>query len=217
MSSSTARRVDQGLILQDGRGGVVMIPGQANNGMNATMVDARELKLKIRELSDQLFVGMDKNLSNLIALPSAFVTQDDFSRSSSFGRYISEQLYYELNQRGLRTREYRLSGNITVRHDGEFILTRDARSAALNSNTIYVVGTYYTDGQVLLVNARLIRSNGDILRTGQLILQINPLTKRMLANSGRRFQEGSINILDFNTEARPPEIVTDFDRGFDIF
>ncbi len=216
VDSVTVRHPDQGLVLQDGKGGIIIIPGQPSFGINTNMLDARELKLKMRELADQLVAGLDKRMGTPVALPMAFVAQDDFSRSSSFGRYISEQLYYEFNQRGLRTREYRLAGNITVRQDGEFLLTRNVQGAPLDAGTIYVVGTYYTDGQVLLVNARLLRSNGDILRTGQLILNVTPLTKRMLANSGRRIQEGTLDIRDFATEARPPQTVTAFDQGMDI-
>lgn len=216
VKSSTVRQLDQGLVIEDGKGGIIILPGQESYGVNSQVLDARELKLKVRELASQLVSDLDKSLVKHIALPLAFVSQDDFTRTSSFGRYISEQLYYEFNQRGLRTKEYRLAENVSVREDGEFVLTRDINGIPLDSNTVYVVGTYYTDGQILLVNARLIRANGDILRTGQLILGVNQLTKRMLANSGRKMQVGNLKVQDFNTEARPPETVTAFDMGMDI-
>lgn len=209
-------RHDNGLVLPDGRGGLIVIPGEAGPQQNPNVVDARELKLKMRELAAQLVSGLSPALAGNIALPTAFVQQDDFDRSSSFGRFISEQLFYEFNQRGLRTKEYRMSGSLNVRPDGEFILTRNVPSAQLSPSVLYVLGTYYTDGNVLFLNARLVRYNGDILRTAQLVLQVNQLTKRMLANSGRKMQEGGLEVKDFNTEARPPQAVTAFDRGLDI-
>lgn len=216
VTSHQVLRQDQGLVLPDGRGGVIIIPGEAGAAQNPQVVDARELKLKVRELAAQLVSGLPASLAGNIALPTSFVQQDDFDRSSSFGRFIAEQLYYEFNQRGLRTKEYRMGRTLTVREDGEFILSRNVSDAPLSANTLYVVGTYYTDGNVLFLNARLLRSNGDILRTGQLIMPLNQLTKRMLANSGRRMAEGALEVKDFKTEARPPETTTAFDRGLDV-
>lgn len=211
-----AQRQDHGIVLPDGKGGVIVIPGAEDTAQNPNVVDARELKLKMRELASQLVAGLPSSMSGHIALPTAFVHQDDFERSSSFGRFIAEQLFYEFNQRGLRTKEYRMAPMLTVREDGEFILSRNVEASPLAANTVYVVGTYYTDGHVMFLSARLIRSNGDILRTGQLVMQVNPLTKRMLANSGRKMQEGSLEVKDFKTEARQPEAVTAFDQGLDI-
>jgi hypothetical protein len=216
VEASLARRQDHGLVLRDGKGGIIVLPGKSAYDANAVLLEARELKLKMRELADQLIAGLDKSLKGQIVLPTSFVPQDDFSRSSAFGRYAVEQLYYEFNQRGLPTREYRLGERLVVRDDGEFILTREAASSPLNNATLYVAGTYYTDGLIILVNARLLRAGGEILRTGQLIMNVTPMAKRMLANSGRKLQEGGIDVRDFNTEARPPETVTAFDQGMDI-
>jgi hypothetical protein len=216
INAAVARRQEQGLVVPDGRGGVILLPGQSARAVNANVLDARELKLKVRELAAQLVSNLESKLSGHIALPTAFVLQDDFSRSSSFGRYLAEQLYYEFNQRGLRTAEYRLGEAVSVREDGEFLLTRKVAGPSLNERTIYVLGTYYTDGQVVLINSRLIRADGEILRTGQLVFGVTPFIRRMLANSGRKTQEGSLKILDFNTEARVPQAVTAFDQGLDI-
>lgn len=216
INAAVARRQEQSLVVPDNRGGVIILPGQSAHSANPSILDARELKLKVRELAAQLVSDLEGKLSGHIALPMTFVLQDDFSRSSSFGRYLAEQLYYEFNQRGLRTMEYRLGGRVTVREDGEFLMTREVAGPPLNDRTLYVLGTYYTDGQVVMVNSRLIRADGEILRTGQLIFGITPFIRRMLANSGRKTQEGSLKILDFNTEARPPQAVTAFDQGLDI-
>jgi len=215
VDSSTVRQQDHGLILPNGNGGLVIMPGQPNFSANANLLDARELRLKIRELASQLVETLPLTLSEHIAMPLTFVTQDDFSRTSSLGRYIAEQLYYEFNQRGMRTREYRLDECISFREDGEFVLSRQKADLPLDGRSLYVLGTYYSDGHILLINAKLIRSNGDILRTGQLVMNAGAMSRRLMA-AGRKLQEGSLEIMDFNTEARPPEAVTAFDRGLDI-
>ena len=69
---------------------------------------------------------------------------------------------------------------------------------------------------MIFVNARLLKSDGRVLRPGQLIMPVTPLTGGMLANSGRRFSESSVEVLDFNMEARPPTEATAFDQGMDI-
>ncbi|MCL1890174.1 MAG: FlgO family outer membrane protein [Desulfovibrionaceae bacterium] len=215
VDSNIVRQQDHGLILPNGNGGLVIMPGQPNFSANANLLDARELRLKIRELASQLVETLPLELREHIALPLTFVTQDDFSRTSSLGRYIAEQLYYEFNQRGMRTREYRLDERISFREDGEFVLSRQKAGLSLDERSLYVLGTYYSDGHILLINAKLIRYNGDILRTGQLVMNAGAMSRRLMA-AGRKLQEGSLEIMDFNTEARPVEAVTAFDRGLDI-
>jgi hypothetical protein len=202
---------DSGLLLPDGRGGLVLIPGVGAQIANPNYVDARELKLKMRELAAQLVVGLDGSFSSYIALPIAFVTQDDFDRSSSLGRFIVEQMYYEFNQRGLPTRDYRLDGKLTQREDGEFILVRKAGAINLDPRTLYLVGTYYTDNFSVFINARLIRSDGRVVRAGQLVMASTPLTRRMIATSGKRLSSEGLEIRDFNLEARPPEASSVYD------
>lgn len=192
----------------------------ASKGMiplhTANYVDARELKLKMRELAAQLVAGLDESYASYMALPTVFVMQDDFERTSSFGRFVSEQMLYEFNQRGLSTREYRISGSLRMSPEGEFILARGNGRYKLNPNTLYLVGTYYFDDYSVFVNARLIKSDGSLVRSGQLILKNNPLTRRMLASSGKKIPEGKLGVLDFNTQARPPKIVSPIDQGMDI-
>ena len=209
--SQNMLRHDNGLLLPDGRGGLVVVPGAPVSAPNPNYVDARELKLKMRELAAQLIAGLDGSLSSYIALPTAFVTQDDFDRSSSLGRFIVEQMYYEFNQRGLPTREYRLDGKLTQREDGEFILVRNPGASNLDPRTLYLVGTYYTDNFSVFINARLIRSDGRVVRTGQLVMASTPLTRRMIAASGRKLPAEGLEIRDFNMEARPPEASSVYD------
>jgi len=191
--------------------------------------DARELKLKLRELADQLVADMqDCSLQGAVALPTSFVSLDDFNESSAFGRLIGEQLFYELNQRGYPVREYRMSGNIQPRERaGEFALSRELGSlSAKPGNAVVIVGTYARGNNAVFVNARLVRpKDGRVVRTANLVIESNPTLESMLAKASRNVKKGGVKIAegvmtiqDFDTAMRPPEPqnVTFIDKGEDI-
>lgn len=146
-------------------------------------VDAVEVKLKCRELADQMLATVPNDaLQGFVAMPASFVDQNNTSRSSPLGRLMAESLFYEFNQRGFPTREYRLTGHISVeggRDDlalaaNQIVPTKGQKWAAL------VVGTYYVDKDATFVNARLVRaSDGLVLRTGQLVLVNTPIIARL--------------------------------------
>lgn len=147
-------------------------------------VDAVELKLKIRELADQMLATVpNASLTGLVAMPTSFVDMDNKRQASPLGNLFAESLIYEFNQRGFPVCEYRLTGNIDViLGQGDFSLLRqglvnttDKKWAAL------IVGTYYRGQDAVFVNARLVRaSDGVVLRTGQLLLLKNALVARLL-------------------------------------
>lgn len=146
-------------------------------------VDAVELKLKCRELADQMLSTVpNDSLQGFVAMPTSFVNENNTSRSSPLGRLMAESMYYEFNQRGFPTREYRLTGNINVeggKNDlalaaNQVVPTKGQKWAAL------LVGTYYVDKDATFVNVRLVRaSDGLVLRTAQLVLPNTPVVMRM--------------------------------------
>ncbi len=152
-------------------------------------VDAVELKLKCRELADQMLSTVPNSaLQGFVAMPTSFVNENNTNQSSPLGRLMAESMYYEFNQRGFPTREYRLTGNIKVeggKNDlalvaNQLVPTKGQKWAAL------LVGTYYVDKDATFVNARLVRaSDGLVLRTAQLVLPNTPVIARMaMAGSG---------------------------------
>ncbi len=207
---------DVGFAIPDGSGSIVWTPAPGQSPP-AGYTDARELKLKVRELAAQLIAGMDPALRGAVALPVSFVNQDDFNQTSPLGRFMAEQLFYEFNQRGFPVREYRMAGSVTLREDGEFLLSRNLPPlTARVPGLVFVAGTYYADRQAVFINARLIRgTDGQVLRTAQLVLQNNTLTRRMLAGKGKILQAGSMKILDYKTTTQPTNL-TPIDRGEDI-
>lgn len=207
---------DVGFAVPDASGGYVWIPAPVKPAQPG-LADARELKLKVRELASQLIAGMDPSLRGMVALPTSFVNQEDFTQSSPLGRFMAEHLMYEFNQRGFPIREYRMASQITSREgEGEFLLSRKVAPIPANTaGVLFVVGTYFVDRQATFINARLVRGNGTVLRTAQLVLANSPMTRRMLAGAVRALPKGTLPIRDYRTTTQPTNL-TPFDRGEDI-
>ena len=145
-------------------------------------VDAVELKLKCRELADQMLATMPNDaLKGVVALPTSFVEQGNRDMSSPLGRLISEALIYEFNQRGFPVREYRLAGKVSVTGGRDDLAFLNNVSIPVGQKwAALIVGTYYVDKDATFVNARLVRAtDGLVLRTGQLVLPNTGIVQRM--------------------------------------
>ena len=222
VSTIQAEKVDGGLTLPDGNGGVVWIPGEPVQKPQPGYQDARELKLTAKNLAEQLLAGM--NASGCVALPVSFVNMDNLEQTSSFGRLMAEQMTYEFNQRGFAVREYHAPRHIEMRDgEGDFYLTRALGNVDLPAGSVVVAGTYYADKQAVIVNARLIRPmDGRVLRTANAILPASTMTKRMTAGSGMNLGGGSslkgggLCFRDFKEATQPKPPAGAIDQGADI-
>ncbi len=216
-----ATKQDMGVMVPDGEGGMIWIPAdKARVEADPNYLEARELKLKIRELCEQLISNINQaGLYGTVALPTSFVNQDDFEQSSSFGRYVAEQMFYEFNQRGFPIREYRIGQDIVMREsEGDFYLTRKDGSFPIpQGSSVVIAGTYYQDKFSLFVNARLLRpADGMVLRTAQMVMPMTGVAKRMLAHSGRRLESGSLGIRSAKELKPGNENLTAIDMGYDV-
>ncbi len=216
----TTRGIDTGTVISDGKNGFVHVTGDTPmDAATQEYADARELKLKIRELAEQLLGrGPEKALRGVTALPTSFVNQDNFEQSSSFGRYVAEQLFHEFNQRGFPVQEYRMHKSLAMRQgEGDFLLTRQNQQISpAASASVFVTGTYYRDKYSVFVNARMVRvSDGLVLRTGQLVFPVTGVTARMLAARSIRLESTYVGMQDFETMTRAVDL-TSIDLGDDI-
>lgn len=208
---------NMGFAVPDGSGGVAWVPVPSSSP-SAGYMEARELRLKVRELTEQLIAGVSLPGKGTVALPTSFVHQDDFTQTSSLGRFVAEQLFHEFTQRGFPVREYRLGSEVRIKEgQGEFLLSRDvANISAKNPGLVFVVGTYYVDRDAVFMNARLIRgTDGGVLRTAQLIIPANAMARRMLTGGGRTLETGTLTVRDFKTATQPTNL-TPIDLGEDI-
>lgn len=195
-------RVHAGTMVPDGAGGYLWFGSEKPvQSPSKEVLGARELRLQIRELAAQLFSERQKGeLAGSVAMPASFVNQDNFQSSSSFGRYIAEQMFYEINQLGIQVREYRTMPRILTRpEDGEFSLTRNMEEASpIPPEGLVLTGTYYYDKHNVFVNARLVRPrDGMVLRTANLVFPQTPVTMTMLRRgTGIRLQTAETELKD---------------------
>lgn len=167
-----------------------LLAGCAGHGSTVSLaakpglVDAQELRLKLRELADQLLASTpNEGIGNLVAMPTSFVDVDHKNQTSALGNLCAESLIYEFNQRGYPVSEYRLSGDVDVLlGQGDFALLRQGVTKTAGKQwAALMVGTYAVAGDSVFVNGRLVRaSDGMVLRTGQVLLPKNELVASML-------------------------------------
>jgi len=149
-------------------------------------VEAQELKLKVRELADQLLATLPNGyLNGYVAFPTSFVNINNLQESSPFGRLMGESLIYEFNQRGFLVREYRLPGYLAIStQKGTFALDRAGLIMANERWTTLIVGTYYVDKNSVFVNVRLVRAiDGMVFRTAQLVIANNEYVAKLFPNT----------------------------------
>jgi len=131
-------------------------------------VIAIELNHRIRE-----FDPNDKSLA-----VTTFVDLDNLSESSSFGRFLGEQLSTELHKLGFNIRELRQRKTIAILRDkGEFALTREASELMKKFQVDAVLaGTYMLVGDEVVVNARVIDVDSSrVISVGQMITSLRGL------------------------------------------
>ena len=220
VSSVRAQDVSHGVVVSDGQGGVAFIEGQKPEGPSPNYVNARELRLIARELAEQLVANIEEPyLTRAVALPTSFVNLNNMNQTSTFGRLMSEQLFYEFNQRGFPICEYRLADTITVTPlKGETLLSRAMGAVQMQTpGSVAVVGTYHAEREAIFVNARLVHpTNGTVLRTASMVLENNALTRRMLGSGTVMIKEGILPINNAETRTPAPVQGSPFDFGADI-
>ena len=114
---------------------------------------------------------------------TTFVDLNNLYRTSPFGRYIAEQLMGELQRAGFSVVEVRKTDSVMIKpRYGEYGLSRDIQEIARQSAARYVLtGTYVTKGRYVLVNARLVSNeNNMVASSGLKILRRDPFIEKML-------------------------------------
>ncbi len=117
---------------------------------------------------------------------SSFVDLKKLTRTSSFGRYLAEQLMTEFQQQGYRVIEIRKSNSIMIQEKhGEYSLSRDI--AEINHEVAartMITGTYTLAGDNILVNAKVIdNKSAALLSSATMVLPRTQLTNILLADS----------------------------------
>ncbi len=114
---------------------------------------------------------------------TTFVDLNNLYRTSPFGRYIAEQLMGELQRAGFNVVEIRKTEALMIKpRFGEYGLSREIQEIARQSSARYVLaGTYVTRGRYILINARVISNENNLVASSGLkILRRDPFLEKML-------------------------------------
>jgi len=115
----------------------------------------------------------------------SFVELKKLTRTSSFGRYLAEQLMNEFQQRGYSVVEMRKSTSLMIQEKrGEYGLSRNPEdlNPSVTAGAI-LTGTYTLAGDSVLVTARIINNrNATMLASATLIFPRNQLVATLLAD-----------------------------------
>lgn len=116
---------------------------------------------------------------------STFVNLNNLYTTSGLGRYLGEQMIGELQKQGFNVIDVRKTPGIMVsENQGEYGLSRDMDELTfIHKAQAMVVGTYSATETELLLNARILRNeDGMVLSTASLVLPIDSLVGRLLAD-----------------------------------
>jgi TolB-like protein len=116
---------------------------------------------------------------------SSFVELKKLSRTSSFGRYLAEQLMSELQRQGYRVVELRKSVSIRVQEQrGEYGLSRNPEEIpVMVTSGAMLAGTYTIADGYVLVNARLLDNRTTVLlASATAVFPYDNLTRTLLAD-----------------------------------
>lgn len=153
--------------------------------------EATGLVLSIEAMAAELLTNMDDpdpdsgDMANGLVV-TTFVESSKLHRTSSFGRYLSEQLMNEFQRHAFTVVEIRKSTSIRMEEKrGEFGLDRNENeiSSAVSADAM-LTGTYFIGNDDIIVTARILdNKTAALLASSTVIFPKNSLTSRMLADT----------------------------------
>lgn len=88
---------------------------------------------------------------------TSFVDTDTYENSGYLGRALAEFFTHEMSSRAFDVTEYKLTGKLSVSKDGDYILSRNWRKIAKDTNVKYLLGgTLTRNDKGVVVVARII-------------------------------------------------------------
>ncbi|MCK5194865.1 MAG: hypothetical protein KAQ71_13720 [Desulfobulbaceae bacterium] len=150
---------------------------------------AVELKLRIRQLSHQLFDNVTEDgFNDSVVIVTTFVNLNDLYETSALGRLMSEHLMGELQKRGAEIIDARSATSLQVSEGfGEYALSRDMDQLSyVHDAQTVVVGTYSVAADEISVNARLLNQEyGTVLSSASVVFPADKLISALLHDAGK--------------------------------
>jgi len=154
-------------------------------------------------MADQLFISniFGKHDDTSIILTS-FVDLNQFAKTTTFGRLLSESMFNELHIRNFKVTDFRGQNAVSVNEDGEFHITRnvDKLKDHISATEFIVVGTYVKfEHHSVLINARILDSeSGAIISTARVIYK--PENCRLFGLCPKNERETQMKSADFGID-----------------
>lgn len=165
-------------------------------GQEVPAAEAEELRTRTRELVRQLLQNSSDGLAEEYVLTvNSFVNLNSLYKTSSLGRYLSEQMIGELQAAGVEVIDVRKTTSLMIRESfGEYGLSRDMHELRNNHDSqAMLVGTYtYANGQILL-NARVLRNaDGKVISHANSAFALDSLTGQLLKDEAAPPRRGGM-------------------------
>lgn len=152
---------------------------------------APQLKKTVGKLAEELVQNLEMTASRRVSgseglIVCTFVDLNKLYRTSSFGRYIAEQLMGEFQQQGFRVVEMRKSTSIMVQEKhGEYGLSRKPDEIRPETAaSVMLTGTYMPTDNYIIVNARIMDNrDSTLLSSATALFPRNVLAEQLLADS----------------------------------
>ena len=162
--------------------------GCASNGSDSYSVTSNatvDILALVRETAADLLADTRELDPTKPIVAASFVSIDDLSESSTFGRTLSEMFASSLSRAGLMLIEVKMRNSLFIEEQtGELILSRDIRrlSASHNAQAI-LLGTYGQGQSMAYVNVRLVRTRDNVvLGASSVQIPLDRNTRAMLPN-----------------------------------
>lgn len=136
--------------------------GMEISAITSRMADALQQNMFYQLLPD---APVDRTASadnvKIVTMPriaiTSFVDTDTYENSGYLGRALAEFFTHEMSSRAFDVTEYKLTGSLAVSKDGDYILSRNWRKIAKDTNVKYLLGgTLTRNDRGVVVVARII-------------------------------------------------------------
>ena len=161
--------------------------------------EAEALKRQVETMAKELVTNLadpDPEIGMLAdgMIVCAFVDLKKLYRTSSFGRYIAEQLMNEFQRKNYTVVEMRKSRSVLIQEKrGEYGLSRDPEeiSSSVTAGAM-LTGTYTQTDNSIIVNAKIIDNRTTmLLSSATVIFPRNQLSRELLADSSSAVRKTS--------------------------
>ncbi len=143
----------------------------------------------INKIADHAAYKLDKNLvhklnRSLPIMKTSLVDIDNMEQTSTFGRYLGDQIGDDFSQYGYKVIETKLrkSSLAMKKKRGEFILSRDTQKVAKNNQVQAVIsGTYCQGSRYVYISVKIISTQDrSVLSSCDLKVRKYPTIRRLI-------------------------------------